>query len=270
MNKLELAAGQFLAKALDGRRVACDIAGAPDGTHDFEIEVSDGPRIALEVTSSADEKVLSLLSAALKREWLGPGLANDWQIGIEHAAAPIDMRRLMAGAVPILSVFESHGCLDVDIRVSPQHRKPPTGTPQPVADAMQGLFDLGAILARSLGPRRDVEAKLFVSAHGGASSNHGRVNELVEAAAASNAAKLAAADVDERHLFVWLNASEADAELAISTLGPPPSPPALPPGVDVVWLATQAAPGHGSAGVGRLLRVRPPNGWETLDPSIAP
>jgi hypothetical protein len=103
MNALELVAGAIVAAALDGRCVPRDVDGAPDATHDFDIELADATRIALEVTSSADEKVLSLLNAASRREWPGPGLADNWRIGVEHEAAPINMRRLTTGAVPALA-----------------------------------------------------------------------------------------------------------------------------------------------------------------------
>jgi hypothetical protein len=75
--------------------------------------------------------------------------------------------------------------------------------------------------------------------------------------AGHNIAKLLAADADERHLFLWINASQADAELAMHTGPPPQTPPPLPAGVDVLWVHNES---------GRLWRVRPPAGWEAPDP----
>jgi hypothetical protein len=88
--------------------------------------------------------------------------------------------------------------------------------------------------------------------------------------AESNLAKLAAAEVDERHLFVWMDPSTSTAEAAVSLGRPFRAPAALPPEIDIVWLATPGVPNFGAvafAGVGvlALWRVRPGAlEWESL------
>jgi hypothetical protein len=95
------------------------------------------------------------------------------------------------------------------------------------------MLELGAILVRSFGPASS-EAQLFITVHGGFGADIDQVNQLVVAASAANADKLADTVADERHLFVWLDSSRPAAELAVFTGIPPETPPALTPGVDVV------------------------------------
>jgi hypothetical protein len=103
----------------------------------------------------------------------------------------------------------------------------------------------------------------------GFSADVGRVNAVVADEARANSAKLAKANADERHLFVWLNHSHSGAELAVSTGLPLPGSPVVPDTIDCVWLATQGVPDLdairvGEVGVLRLWRVRPPAAWEDL------
>jgi hypothetical protein len=91
----------------------------------------------------------------------------------------------------------------------------------------------------------------------------------VVAAAESNRSKLAAADADERHLFVWMNPSHARAEAAASLGHLGDGPQGLPPEIDRVWLATRGVPNFGAidvAGIGvlRLWKVRPPGAWQSI------
>jgi hypothetical protein len=87
---------------------------------------------------------------------------------------------------------------------------------------------------------------------------------LVADCAEAKAEKLRAAAGDERHLFVWMRPSLSDAELAMATLPPPAEAPALPDGIDAVWVAT--GPKAPESLFGRLWHLRPPGGWEVLTP----
>jgi hypothetical protein len=113
MNVLELAAGKIVALYLPGHETAKDVPGAGDMTVDFDVLLPDGLTVALEITSSADEKVLSLLAAGGRREWWAPGLLDDWQAGVAHdrGANVAQVMRQMRG---LLEVYEQHGLTEVD------------------------------------------------------------------------------------------------------------------------------------------------------------
>ena len=90
------------------------------------------------------------------------------------------------------------------------------------------------------------------------------INSIVEREAIANVAKLKAYPCIERHLFVWIDGTEAEGQASVSGVfdGPPSIPPELPPGIDVVWGALWT-PGP-TVPTSILWRVRPPDGWEVL------
>jgi hypothetical protein len=107
---------------------------------------------------------------------------------------------------------------------------------------------------------------LFASVSGGFSPKIDQVNELVTAAAQANLKKLLASDADERHLFVWIHPSAVEAEFAVFQGQPPSSAPALPTGIDVVWIAAHGFVDLGKVGVTQFWRVKPGANWERLEP----
>jgi|GEM_PF-2010193 hypothetical protein len=265
----EIEAGVIVAAMLGGQITPLDVVGAADLTPDFDVVLDDGTHVALEITSTADRTVLSLVAAAFGKVWEAPGLANDWQVGVEQPThdQTVRMISLMKGIVPLLAVFEHYGVTEVG-SVAGRSRRPPLGSSPEVVDAANHVFKLGAVLARLIGPSAPSgTAQLFVTVHGGASSDINEVNRLVTALAESNSAKLVGSEADERHLFVWVHPSTSNAELAVFQGQLPASPPGLPLGIDVAWVATQGFLGVGTIGLQRLLRVRPPQAWEQLDPS---
>ena len=266
MNALEIAAGKIVALYLSGSEIPRDVPGAPDMTVDFDVVLADSRTIALEVTTAADGKVLSLLAAGSKREWPGPGLANDWQVGVAHGK-DVQVAQAMKEMLRALEVYERDGLSEIATWSNPRWDRALAGLSSDAAAAARTQFDLGVVVARSFGPKQGSVAQIYMTAHGGATSDVGQVNELVEAAAEANRDKLAAATGDEKHLFVWLNPSYADAELAVATQPVPSTPPAIPSEVDVIWLATQGGRGYGGVQLEKLWRVRPQAGWEQLDPS---
>ena len=129
----------------------------------------------------------------------------------------------------------------------------PGQAPAAVVDASTNLVLLGVSRARVW----DVDGppQLFFIGHGGVSADADAVNRLAVEHAAKNADKLLAAQADERHIFIWMDSSQPDAELAMHTGPPPDAAPVLPDGVDVVWVANPS---------GHLWRSRPPGTWEAL------
>lgn len=266
LDTYESSAGRIVAQQLGGEAHPRDVDGAPDGTHDIDIVRPDGRRICLEVTSAADGATEALRRAALGREWKAPSLDHHWWLGVPNDPNT-RVKALMTGVVPHLEVLERH---DID-QVGGGGRSgrcPPAGAHQEVADATQAVFALGADRATRLGPPKPGETALVMaSLHGGASSNFDRLNELVAECAHAKVEKLAAATGDERHLFVWMRSSVADAELAMATLPPPENVPVLPDDIDVVWVAT--GPESPDALRGRLWRLEPPGRWEQISAWVA-
>jgi hypothetical protein len=261
----ELEAGEIVASHLGGTARPLDVAGAPEMTCDFDIEFADGHDAALEVTSSREGAVLSLLATAFGREHPVPDLANDWLIGLPQPTrdSTVQMRRLLSRIPELLAVLEVRGINEMS---TPSVHVPVEPVPAEVKAAFASIRALGATTVRSMGPHASPPAQLLVTVHAGVIAQIDEVNRLVEEAAASNANKLRAATGDAKHLFIWLDPSHSDAELAVFTGALPDRPAMLPVGVDVVWLATRGPVALGQVGVQRLWRVAPPQPWECLIP----
>ena len=65
-----------MARALGGSLTPLDVTGAADLTPDFDILTPDGRHVALEVTSTADQAVLSLQATAFGKQWSAAGLTG--------------------------------------------------------------------------------------------------------------------------------------------------------------------------------------------------
>jgi hypothetical protein len=90
----------------------------------------------------------------------------------------------------------------------------------------------------------------------------------VEQLARKDAGKLGQAIADERHLFVWIDFFQKDAVADLRSGGLPGAKPALPPEVDMVWVAEAFCPG-------RVLTCSLRDGWtdsgtwqSSADPAI--
>ena len=203
----EIAAAEIVAAYLDGNPEARDVEGAPDKTHDFDVVLRTGQRIALEVTAAVDEARVSL----------------------DHAH-PVRTDRSTA-TIP-----------------HPGRKRCPVEWATPIIAWRPGAAQLFSWLQLGPGARK--------CARGRCSGIESR--------------KLAAADVDERHLFVWMDPSNSSAEAAVSLGRPFGAPVALPIAIDVVWLATAGVPNSGAvafAGIGVMALWRVRLGaieWESL------
>ena len=252
----EEAAGNIIAQQIGGVPVARDVLGAMDGTHDLDIELPDGRRIPLEVTSAGDEAIESLRREALGRVWEAPALGHHWWIGLPMDGG-VKVRHLMSKVIPHLAVLDRHGVEEIGGAL---RAKLPASLDGEVADAAKAVLSLGVRRATRIDPPKPGEAARVLASLGGpAGTNFDLMNDLVAECARKKVDKLAAAAGHECHLFVWIRSSASDAELAIATLPPPASTPALPDGIDVVWVATTGAVDQPYS---KLLRLRPPGAWE--------
>lgn len=248
-----------------GQWIARDIDGAPERTHDFDIELPNGLRIALEVTTAAEPSVISQRHAAFAREWTNPRLTNNWWITIRDSPARTQnsITRVVQTMSPLLEQFERAGLTMVEPRREGRGKDRSATLPPEMEAERQEMLRLRVAAARAWGqPAAGEDAAILISFRRGLTGQSWDLNELVVARARHKLEKLLGADANERHLFVWLDNSQAAAELAMETL-PPPSPgPPLPPGIDTVWLATIGSDSR----VARLWQAGPREPWTVLTP----
>lgn len=200
--------------------------GAPPSTRDFDIELPNGDLIALEVTQEARPAILAQRAYEAKQDRTFTELKHDWVVNVRE---PCDLDRLRREILGVVVPIEAEGrevWIDGRDALAPDH----------------------AALLRSLGVRmlyRQGQAEpgsiVLGSAAVAGSTGPNLITKVVEkhANAPDNVKKLRAADdVVERHLLIWILA-DCHAEAAAMSFGfLPPDPVALPPEVDVVWVAT--------------------------------
>lgn len=254
----EEAAGRIVAQQVGAAKtIPRDVPGAPNGTHDLDVELPAGHVIAVEVTSARDSKRVSIYATAFGKRWEAPSLSAHWQVAFE-SGKPLDVPRLAAGVVPHLEVLEKQGVTEAGMIASDAWRR----AGDDVVSAMRQITELGATHVRRWNEPTPGETPLLLfSGHQGVGGNPGAVNALVEERARAKVEKLVASEADQRHLFIWIDSSHSEAELGMATMPPPATTPSLPPGIDVVWAATA---GMTHEMYRCLWRLAPPNGWERL------
>lgn len=239
----EEAAARRLAGRLGGTWRWRDRPGAPDGTHDFDLDAG-GRRIALEVTSEVDRDRRQLDSEVAKRDWSVPELDHNWMVKVRPGCRINDLARESGELVCRL---ERTG----RIRSSATDHDPD----DPVQAALVRLGVVGLARLDEAEP-----GELLVNAVGrGGPTDTSEIHELVSDHIAANAGKLRRADADERHLWIWVDHGLAAAMQSVGGLPLRlPAVPALPEGVDVVWVAEDVERGA----VWRLDR----SGWVVVQP----
>lgn len=263
LDPAEIAAGKLIAQMLGGRAVPTDVKGAPEKTVDFRIDLPNLWTVALEITSAADSDVVSQLRAAFGNTWSSPELAHNWMVGLSGSDPKQNIRRLMDVVIPLAVMFERDGETGVEVRYDPRYRPKPDDISHEMHEARLTMFDNGVYAARKWNaPEAGKHGEIFLTMSAGVSSDAGLLNDLVVERAEKKVDKLRAAEADERHLFIWLDSSYPEAELAFATL-PPPQAPAIPNGIDVLWLVEPTGwPDHV-----RIWRLRGMAGeWEVIEP----
>lgn len=252
-------AAALVCAQLGGVEHKVDTGGGAKQLHDFDVELSDGTTIAVEVTRHNIENVLAVPSELDKRDWRFPELRNDWivemipiyQVGEAHREIAGLLRELEAAGVEELMLgrvlFDSslHDDEIDDDERQDRELLDRTGT----RTTAKRLSDLGARLVyrwREAGPNGG-EVTMGEASQAG-STDPSVVVELIErhASCPDNVKKLAAAsDRTERHLFVWVETSQHAAVAAFNFSkvfpdeeGLPDRPPKLPDCVDAAWAVT--------------------------------
>ncbi len=154
-----------------------------------------------------------------------PGLGGTYLVDVDPAA---NRNELWKRLPKLLPEFPG-GFADVeDIRWN---------RADPRRKAAETLASLG-VRRVSFAPEPALSAVTFTTSSGGTVAAAAAV-EAAMSELEPNRGKLAAAeDVDERHLFVWVDGSAGLASMSLRDAGaPPPDPVDLGGGVDVLWVA---------------------------------
>lgn len=251
-----------------------DIAGAPNGTHDFDLE-NDTTTVAVEVSTIA---VTTTVGAYAR--WSSefpdlqasvPGLNNGWLLGVVEGG---DARAVKRGLGGWLQELERLGETSVDVLRLQSHVLTPAAGRPPWYTTLAAMSAAGLTTADLIG---ELPAGLcFVSITGDgykysptdASFVPGFVSDQLANEHASDVAKLGRATADRRALFLWLDAQShldvirrLDHGLLrgeLSGNGP----------VDEVWLGRQFQ--DGSVAVYRWSSDAPDNAvWDTFSYTAA-
>ena len=259
-DEAELVAAAVVADHLGGKEEHRDGPGAPDAMHDYDVILPDGSRVALEVTIVADPDAMSFDTVMGDTTWTAAGVRADWNIALpfpEPGRPAIRIKRNTPRLIAALATLEAHGISQLGPGELDPEARFQVSIPSAVLEAIAKLTSIGVTFVGSTSQREGEVARLRFVSPGSVVADPDQLTELVAAAAVDKRRQLAAAtDATERHLFIWLFGTYADAEQAFSAHLPPPQPPPIPPGIDVVWLA------NGST---LLWRLRPPGGWEVVE-----
>ena len=237
----ELVAAELVAGLLDGRPERRDVPGAPPRTHDYDIHLSDGRVVALEITSSATATLKSMWAAISKEGWDAPTLRHSWTLILREPSETYepDIKQLRRKAASHLEILEH---ADVE-RFSPSWDRP-RGVE--VWKALQGLASLGVTDGASWSVEGEPPKIVPGSASGVGFGAPYALNRAVEKAVTENLEKLRESGRDELHLFVWLDWTDLGAQYNLMRGRMPDRPPELPSDIGVVWVAPYAiygAPG---------------------------
>ncbi len=254
-----------MAAVLGGQPVGRDGPKAPPGTHDFDIPITDGTTIALEVTTAAKPQILRTLASMSKLADRKFELANTWFLTGRHpepGEPGPQINQIAKRAEVLLGALESAG-LDRFDEYSTSAAGPTAEGPR---QAIEDLRSIGVIRARSMGPPPDKRAFVCLGMVGGGGSvDPDALNDVVIEESAANALELDRADGDEKHLFVWIDTTSFSAEFSMWMNQPPSTAPLLPSPVTTSWVATWGPGVSFGSQAARLWRVAPPAPWQILE-----
>jgi hypothetical protein len=236
----ELWAAACVREALLGTTVAHHDDNSRPGMYDLELHLPGSKRGALEVTAAADAECVELwnLTNGKSSPWRDPGLSSTWLVSLLPSARVNKLRRELRDLLLLLEQEDSTGFF-----------QPPRGHPMRArADALgvirasrlDGAEEAGKIHFTIERPHEMTGG--FVASDGDALA-HWIGPWARDAKRPDNLRKLREADVDERHLFVWLpgftTAPFSVAELLMRHEPPAiTTPPDLPIQISHIWVAS--------------------------------
>jgi hypothetical protein len=252
-------AADLVASAERGQWRRTDGPGAGSGTHDFEVNCSDGRVLALEVTTSAVGADMSMWRAIAKENWECPGLRCSWAISVElpsSSGSTPNIKRLRREIERLLAALQAQGVDSFDTFLEQSRR------PDQACGEVLELGSLGVARGRAVpGLTGGGVPLVHLGSSGGFVTAPDEINDVVAEEAAHNVEKLRRAEASERHVFVWIHPTSGGPELNLWQGDVPRTSPELPVGIDVAWIARFPEEGRE---VTHLWRVRPAATWEVL------
>jgi hypothetical protein len=250
-----LGAAVVLSVALDAPVQVVDGPEAPNSTVDLQA-LYESRRIGIEVTRLVDEETRRFWSSARKRDFGSfrristKGIRCTWFLRLENQTTSL-------AAIETVLVRE---LLDLEQRLNlgdvlPTDGDHESGTRVPVP---HGLARLGVQDIEFLLPHGDFPSHVVIAPPSIRQDATYAISELPRLVA-GNLPKLLLADVDERQLFVWVDAQH---ESYLDFRGGQPNlsvNPQLPPGLDAIWVS-EAVP-IGGIFTTHLWRFEEKHGW---------
>jgi hypothetical protein len=259
MTDIERCAAEICAQLLGGKAKPVDIPGGEPGCHDYDIVLSSGRRIALEVTRSTVPAERAA-RAALNRERAVPGLTVSWRLNIPSDID--DVRGLFRDSPSQLNILAAQGVHHFDTRELPQDPV--------VRAAVEGLAAL-AVRRGADFPAFEPPSLFFSSTEFGATAADVVVGLVErEAGKADNLRKLRKAGAQEAHLWVWLERTHGGAyTMVASHRHLPQRTPRFPQDITTIWVAGLGAHRDGQPAPKGLWRVTAEGQWEDLTSTLA-
>lgn len=235
MNHAEQVAQRIIEAVLIGAKMQY-LQDQSTSVHDFDLHVG-GAVDAVEVTMATDQGLRRMIAQIMDARHGGQFIPtrlcrSDWLV---HPLPRADIPSVRAKADEYLAAVEAEGIQ--------QFFAPFDAEAHPSVDRIYSdlSIEAGGVLKWS------PPGRIGISRPGGGgivSSEHLQRAVESEAMKDDNRRKLRNANARERHLFVYVDAHAFRPWIALIDQEPPPTPPSLPPEVDVVWAVTEA-PGSG-------------------------
>jgi len=260
---LELEAAWTVAALLCGRPKGRDPGGGSGSTHDFDVHLPEGRVVALEVTSSTVREVVEMWDAILGRDWAFPDLGRSWSVSLAAATrgqAGTRIDRFHKQGPPLLRTLGQVPWSSGDVLGGP--------APELSSAGRQARSDLRALGARHANPVDALPGgvpMIVLGVTGPAGWVDGNpVNDAVLRAITENEAKLAAAEAEERHLFLWVDSTDAPCEAAMATFTLPSDIVDVGAVVDHVWVALWMRGQTADSNIHSLWHLRRGGAWERV------
>ena len=257
-DNIELEAAWIVASMTSGDPVKRDLPTAPPETHDFDILLPSGDMIALEVTSSVVGEVAAFWRELRKRPFDTQGLARDWSVNVVNPQLdrPVpNVKELQRWLVAQLKVLEDY-VADDTIEVMMEMRE---HAAIPVRSALENLKRLGVNSANPLRRVSRITAQVAVGT--GGPRRVVPLIAMIEKSTADNERKISKIEASERHLFIWITASDLGNSLRLAVESLPSEKPTIGGPFDLIWVALWSPRYNSEIQAQRLWSVSAETGW---------